>query len=597
MNVFYEEDGAFKAGSVLADNSTSLQVESSHGKRSKIKASAVLIRFSEPGLSGFMEHAQKIAEDIDPDFLWECCPSEDFSFDALGSEYFGHSPSPLEGAGVLIRLHHSPMYFYKKGKGKYKAAPPDALKAALASQEKKKRMAELQAELASRLVNRELPEAISVMLPDLLYAPDKNGVEYKAVALACEQTGLSVPRLLEACGALPSSHDYHLNRFLFEHFPKGPPSLENCDIVVPDLPLGDAEGFSIDDATTTEIDDAFSVSFLEDGHLRIGIHIAAPAIGIAKGSNADLHALKMLSTLYIPGRKFTMLPQSGIEAFTLSENRICPVLSLYLEVNADFEVISTRNALESVPIVSNLRHESIGQDCRFAKELDTLLNFAQKLEALRGKSNNVNQIDYNFRVENDRVSITERERGAPLDKIVSELMIHANTEWAKQLSSSGYAAIYRAQQNGKVRHETAPAPHQGLGVSQYAWTTSPLRRYVDLVNQRQLVSMVEGKAPAYDTGSDEIPVIMRDFDQAHDLYNDIQRTMERYWCLRWLLQENISTMAGTVQRENWVKLDGLPLAGKVSSLPEMPAGSRVSVVITQVDLFELGFHARFLERI
>ncbi len=595
MNVFYEEDGAFKAGSILVDNSTSLQVESSHGKRSKIKAASVLIRFSGHGLSEFMEAAQKISEEIDPDFLWECCPEEEFSFEELGNEYFGHTPSSVEGAGVLIRLHHSPMYFYKKGKGKYRAAPVDALKAALAGLEKKKRLAELQASISSKLVERKLPEEFEGMLPRLVYDPDKNSVEYKALLSACEQTGLSIPALLQECGAISSSHDYHLDRFFFENFPKGLPLLERCEIASPEVPAGNAKAFSIDDATTTEIDDAFSVSPLPGGKFSIGIHIAAPSIGIMKGSEADLHAQKMLSTIYIPGRKFTMLPQEGIDIFTLSEKRICPVLSLYLEVSPDFEVLSARNMLESIEIASNLRHETIDSSCPFSKELDILLSFADKLEALRGKSGNAGQIDYSFHVEDDRVSITERQRGAPLDRIVSELMIYANTEWARQLSDSGYAAIYRSQMNGKVKHETVPAPHQGLGVPQYAWTTSPLRRYVDLVNQRQLLSMMSGNPPSYE--KEEIQVFMRDFDQAHDLYNNLQRTMERYWCLKWLIQENVSKIGATVQRENWVKLDSIPLNCKVPSLPEMQTGSRVMLEISHIDLLELSLHARFAERI
>ncbi len=598
MNVFYEEDGAFKAGSVLADNTTSLQVESTHGKRSKIKAASVLIRFQKPDLAGFMEAAQQVADGIDPDFLWECCPGEEFSFDALSEEYFGHAPSPLEGAGVLIRLHHSPMYFYKKGKGKYKAAPPDALKAALASQEKKRRQAELQASLAGELENRRLPDEFVPILPSLLYDPDRSSIAYRALVQACEASGLSAARLLEECGALPSSHDYHLNRFLFEHFPKGIPVPEACGIPgLPDLPMGDAKAFSIDDATTTEIDDAFSVSFPENGNLRIGIHIAAPALGIPAGSCIDLYALKMLSTIYIPGRKFTMLPGEGIDAFTLSENAICPVASLYIEVNANFEVVSTRNALERIEIVSNLRHETMESDKRFEREMGILLDFANKLESARGKTGNLNQVDYNFHVENDRIAISERKRGSPLDKVVSELMIYANTEWARQLSEKGFPAIYRSQNNGKVRQDIKPAPHQGLGVSQYAWTTSPLRRYVDLVNQRQLVAMIRDTAPAYETGSDEIPVIMRDFDQAYEIYNGFQRTMERYWCLRWLLQENVSSTSGTVQRENWVKLDKLPLSCKVPSLPEMAPGSQIMLELSHVDLLELGFNARFKERI
>lgn len=595
MNVFYEEDGAFRAGTVLADNTTSLQVESSHGKRSKIKAASVLIRFDEP-LSAFLEKAQHAAEAIDTDFLWECCSTEEFSFEELGNEYFGHAPSPSENAGILTRLHHSPMYFYKKGKGRYKAAPPDALKAALASAEKKRKQAELQASLARELADRKLPEALVPHLPELLYAPEKNSIEYKALLQACQETGLSIPHLLEACGAIPSSHDYHLNRFFFEHFPKGMPITEDCEIPpLPDLPLGDARAFSIDDSATTEIDDAFSVKALDDGHFRIGIHIAAPALGIAPDSAIDAHALRMLSTVYIPGQKYTMMPIGAIASFTLAENRSCPVASLYLEIDGEFEIVSSWNAVERVEIASNLRHDAMDEQAPFSEELDLLLKLCEKLEAARGKGNNVNQIDYTFRIENDRIQIGERRRGEPLDKIVSELMIYANAEWARQLSEKDFPAIYRLQNNGKVRQDIRPGPHQGLGVAQYAWTTSPLRRYIDLVNQRQLVSMIQGEAPAY--GRDELPVIMRDFEEAYEIYGNFQRTMERYWCLRWLIQESISTIKGAVQRENWVKFDGIPLSCKVPSLPDLASGTQVVLHIDHVDLLELHLSARFAEKV
>lgn len=608
MNVFYEEDGAFKAGSVLADNATSLQVESTHGKRSKIKATSILIRFREPAISGFMEAAQKLAEEIDPDFLWECTPGEEFAFDALSEEYFGHAASPLQSASVLIRLHNSPMHFYKKGRGKYKAAPPEALKAALASVEKKRKLAELQANFTSQLKNFQLPQEFAPVLSRLLYDPDKNSVEFKALMAACDETGLAAHRLLEKCGALPSSHDYHLNRFLFEHFPHGIPVCEDAGTAeLPDLPEGKAVAFSIDDASTTEIDDAFSVAHLPEGILRIGIHIAAPALGIPMDSGADLHALKMLSTIYIPGQKFTMLPENGIDGFTLAEGKACPVVSLYLEVDParEHEIVASNSRIELIEIASNLRHdaiephfsEGVASDCPFASELNILLNFANRLEYLRGKSNSVNQVDYNFNVENGIITISERKRGSPLDKIVAELMIHANTEWARQLAEKAILAIYRSKNNGKVRQDTTAAPHQGLGVAQYAWTTSPLRRYIDLINQRQLISLIQGDTPPYAPGSDALLIAMRDFDRAYEIYNDFQRTMERYWSLKWLLQENISTLNGTVQRENWVKLDGLPLANRVPSLPEMPSGSRVALEIGQVDLFDLSFHARFAERI
>ncbi|MDD2929730.1 MAG: RNB domain-containing ribonuclease, partial [Sideroxydans sp.] len=221
MNIFYEEDGSFKVGSIMTDNTTSLQVENLHGKRCKIKAANVMLRFAQPGLSEFMTQAEQAANDIDLDFLWEACPPDEFAFEELAQDYYGHTPTPVEAAGALIRLHGSPMHFYKKGKGRYKAAPPDALKAALASVEKKRIQAELQAHYTDELTQFRLPAEFSDQLRMVLYHPDRNTIEVKALEAACAATHLSAAHLLERCGALPSSHDFHLNKFLFENFPRG----------------------------------------------------------------------------------------------------------------------------------------------------------------------------------------------------------------------------------------------------------------------------------------------------------------------------------------------------------------------------------------
>ena len=221
MNVFYEEEGAFKVGTVLADNTTSLQVEAPHGKRSKVKAGAVLLRFEQPPPGAFLEEAQTLAEGIDVDFLWQCCGGGEFAHDDLAREYFGHTPNPVESAGVLFRLHSAPMYFYKKGRGRYKPAPEESLKAALAGLERKRQQALQKEQYVGQLSAGKLPPEMESMLATLLYKPDKNGIEWKALEEASAALRISPARLLERCGALPSSHDYHLNRFLYENFPRG----------------------------------------------------------------------------------------------------------------------------------------------------------------------------------------------------------------------------------------------------------------------------------------------------------------------------------------------------------------------------------------
>ena len=121
---------------------------------------------------------------------------------------------------------------------------------------------------------------------------------------------------------------------------------------------------------------------------------------------------------------------------------------------------------------------------------------------MRGKPENFNRPDYAFRLDvadggrrssaTSAVEIVPRRRGSPLDLIVAEPMILANSTWGGWLAACGVPGIYRSQASlapgVKVRMGTQPGPHAGMGVAQYAWATSPLRRYVDLVNQWQIIA-------------------------------------------------------------------------------------------------------------
>jgi exoribonuclease-2 len=501
------------------------------------------------------------------------------------------------------------MYFYKKGKGRYKAAPEENLKAALASEEKKRQQAATVAGYVGQMCASTLPQAFTPQVVEmLLYHPDKNTLEHKALEKACADTGNTALRLLEQCGAIPSSLDYHYRRFVLEHFPRGTAFEAAGEFVREhDLPLADAEAFSIDDAATTEIDDAFSVVQLPSGNWSVGIHIAAPALGFEPGSTLDNIALQRLSTVYMPGRKITMLPDEVVEHFTLNEGTANPALSMYLEVSPEYEILSVESRVERVHIATNLRHDTLepvfnaetlargdGPDYPFKGELEMLWQFANRLEQLRGKVGSQNQFkDYNFEINGEHVTVTERPRGSPIDKVVSELMIQVNSHWAKQLGEAGVAAIYRSQNNGKVRMSSTPAPHQGLGVMQYAWSSSPLRRYVDLLNQRQIIAMLQGKTPPYAPNSEALFSAIRDFELAHEAYNDVQRSMERYWCLRYLLQENVTFAPATVIKENLVRFERLPLVTRAFGMPELLPGAAVEVEISAVDLLELEVRCKF----
>ncbi len=600
MQVLYEEDGDFKVGSVLAQAPASFQVESPHGRRSKVKAGVVLMRFERPGGAELLEQAARYADGLDTDFLWQCCGADEFGFEALARDYVGREPSPVEAAGVLFKLQAAPMYFHRRGRGRFQAAPAETLKLALASAEKKKRAQAQIAAWAQSLARFECPPEIERLRDELLYAPDRNKPETKALEQACQASGLTGARLFERCGLIADTHAYHLNRFLFEFYPRGtafPPH----EVPAPpaELPLAAVQAFSLDDAATTEIDDAFSLTRVSDDEWRVGIHIAAPALGIAPGSALDALARERLSTAYMPGVKFTMLPEDVIARYSLDAGAERATVSLYVNVSAaDLAVRGHHSRLERVRVAANLRHGALAAlDAAFEAgteaglpheaELRTLWRFAEALERRRGKpSVNAAVLDYSYRVADGRVTIEPRRRGAPLDKLVSELMILANASWGELLAERDVAALYRVQSSGKVRMSVHAEAHEGLGLACYAWMSSPLRRYVDLVNQWQLVAALSAKKPPFARSSEVLLAALRAFEVTHARYDEYQRIMENYWCLRWLLQEAVAEASVVVVRENLVRFEELPLAARVPSLPALAAGTRVRVAVESVDLLE-----------
>jgi exoribonuclease-2 len=601
MQVLYEEDGDFKVGAVISQASASLHVESPHGRRSKIKAANVLLEFEQPPAAQLLAQAQEYAGTLDADFLWQCCGKQDFAFRDLAREYVGKDPSAVEAAGVLIKLHSAPVYFYRRGRGRFHAAPQETLKLALAAVEKKKRAQDQIAGWTADLVRFECPAPVAALKDELLYAPERARPETKAFEQACKETGLGPAQLFERCGLLPDAHEYHLRRFLHEFFPRGAQfGAHEVPLPPEDLPLADVEAFSLDDVGTTEIDDAFSVRRISPEVLRIGIHIAAPSLGFAPGSALDALARERLSTAYMPGRKFTMLPEDLVTRYSLDAGSTRPAVSLYLEISERDGAITGRSTrIERVPVAANLRHaqydrlnaafESGGSasGLAFEEELRALWRFAGALEARRGKpSAAAGQLDYSFYVEEGSVRIVPRKRGAPLDKLVAELMILANSAWGELLAERDVAAIYRVQTTGKVRLSVHPEAHEGLGVACYAWMSSPLRRYIDLVNQWQLVAAVSGRRPPFTRTSDALLAALRAFEVTYARYDEHQRTMESYWCLRWLQQEKMDSLSAVVLRDNVVRFDVLPFVTRVASLPVLDPGTRVRLELGNIDLIE-----------
>lgn len=643
MFALFDEAGKFLAGRILSEAEASLQVELDSGKRVKVKAANVLLKFEKPAPAELLASAQALSASIELDLAWEFAPEDDFGFADLAAVYFQDPPTLPQQTGTLLRLHEAPHYFRRAGKGRYKKAPAEIIQQALAAIEKK-RLLQLQiTEWAQALGQGVCPQPIREQLYKILFKPDKNAPEYKAVVEAARATQLAPLDLLQKAGAIDSPYQFHWRRFLFENFPKGYgfPALVAPEIK-DELPLASVQAYSIDDSATTEIDDALSVQGLGTGTVTVGIHIAAPGLAVQRGDPIDKVGRARLSTVYMPGYKITMLPDEVVQRYTLQEGRACPAVSLYVAFREDsLEVLGHDTRLERVPIRHNLRHDQIDgvvtaawlEDLSFSHPtpdpahldvgLRTELAFLHRLarhlkaqrEVVRGKPETFNRPDYTFKlVGNDgaepqgqeQVQIGTRSRGAPLDLMVAEAMILANSTWGQWLAELGVPGIYRSQASlapgVKVRMGTKALPHAGIGVKSYAWSTSPLRRYTDLVNQWQIIACARhGKTAAlaapFRPKDADLFSIISGFDTAYGEYNGYQATIERYWTLKYLQQHGITELEATVFKDNLARADTLPLVLPVLGAQGLPRGARVRVKLGAIDEVALDVKGTVLERL
>jgi exoribonuclease-2 len=326
-----------------------------------------------------------------------------------------------------------------------------------------------------------------------------------------------------------------------------------------------------------------------------------------------------------------MLPDDVLQTYTLQEGRDCPAVSLYVTFDeTTLAMQHTETRVERVPIAANLRHDQLDaivteawlNDDSFTHDagvvepampraqLALLFRLAQHLKAqrevVRGKPENFNRPDYNFRlVGNDgaepqgheQVQISIRQRGAPLDLMVAEAMILANSTWGNWMAELGVPGIYRSQASllpgVKVRMGTKALPHAGIGVPSYAWSTSPLRRYTDLVNQWQIIACAKHGSTAalaapFKPKDAELFSIISAFDGAYGAYNAYQNGMERFWTLQYLKQHNITELSATVFKAfpgqpPMARADDLPLVLPVLGGGDLPRGAHVQLRLSAVD--------------
>jgi exoribonuclease-2 len=397
----------------------------------------------------------------------------------------------VQQAAALLRLFEAPHYFRRAGKGRFRKASAEILQQALVGHREEEAAAGQISAWAAELASGGCPPEIREQLYKILFKPDKNAPEYKAVVEASRNTQTAPLALLQRAGAITSPYQFHWSASCWIGSPRARASRRCARRRSRTTAARRVQAFSIDDSSTTEIDDALSVQGLGSGTVTVGVHIAAPGLALQPAAPLDQLARQRLSTVYMPGYKITMLPDDVVQAYTLLEGRDCPAVSLYVRFDeATLELQGSETRLERVPIAPTcgttssmhldrawLEEPAAAATCpsraRFRAELSFLFRLAKQLKAqrevLRGKPENFTRPDYNFRVPTageqgptgeEPVEITVRKRGAPLDLIVAEAMILANSTWGQWLAENGVPGIYRSQASLAPASRCAWAPRR-----------------------------------------------------------------------------------------------------------------------------------------
>lgn len=584
------------------------------GYQKKIKAKEQIYTLTTTNIDDFQTQVNALIATIDIGLLSELIDSteEKIYINELSNIYFGEKTNQITTTALLFALIKDGVTFHNYLDGnfsKYSQIEREKRQAILSRQEEEKKAYQNLVEiLKNSYINSSPIESLDIDMVKLLTKPDKHSVVYKALQNVSRELEVSPLELCHHIGLIKDLPEFFINSFVLENFPKGLKNQESSDningqtrMVLSSKSLvknQDIKVFSIDGVTTTEIDDAFSVQIVENGYI-IGIHIAAPAMDPGLGETIAHN----ISTIYYPGNKITMLPENIIDEYSLWQNKSVPVVSIYFTLDNEFAILDSVSKLEIVDIADNLRIETLEEKFHidsldvdngylYEKELKILYQFAGKLEEKRGKPSVNNLVlDYNFTFDKEKIIIEPRIRGNPIDKLVSELMILANCTWGRMLTNAFIPAIYRVKQpNYPVKMTLTPESHTGLNVDYYTWATSPLRRAADYINQYQIIRLLLGKKDYYSNLDPVLLEVIESFDSKYAKYIDFQNKMERYWSLKYLLQEQIHEITATFTYKSNVQLAGVPINLDLQNLlTAKTKGTEIRLKIYNINLANLNF--------
>jgi exoribonuclease-2 len=642
--VVYLGADTIKTGQVVRDQRTRLQVRDANGRIERVKADSVAAALPSSQAADAKQLHQQItemADTIDTDLLWATLPevANSVTPKQAATEYFG-SATALEIAAAAHALYNDNLHFKRHGLEFDSRSHREV--SDIAEHEKKlaerERLQSLAIDFFNRLLSgrsgsTDTPEEILPVVDAVeayIIRGDNTGAEDILHALesgsSVRETGL---RILDRLGRLGDNVDPQLLLHgISPHFSDR--IREEAEKLEAYHPGEDnkREGineqvFSIDDASTREIDDAFSVHPHDDGAtVTVGIHIADPGWFIAPGSAIDTEAAERTLSLYLPTCTVTMLPpRIGTDLASLQPNRIRPAISLFATLDSQANVLKYRLALTEIRDSRRLDYKEADailadpeKSDPLHKPLETLYRLAGKLEQRRIANGAVKIIrpDLNITVsENgDTIKVEKVDNESPAHALVGEFMVLLNHLLARFTLENDVPLIYRCQPppansvNPMAEYSpvlfdravksmrptffsTHPQPHSGLGLDVYTQFSSPLRRYHDLVIQRQTVAFMHGTPLPYT--QEQLVEVLGNAEQVEKRNRKVERELRRFWTLEYIRRNRLkqtvrATVVDRIGNTQLAEIEDYVVRGILRTSGAPPkAGTQLDVRITDVN--------------
>ena len=361
---------------------------------------------------------------------------------------------------------------------------------------------------------------------------------------------------------------------------------------------------TVDDDDTVEVDDALSCEALADGGMRVRVHIALVADFVAKGGAMDQEAAARATTVYLPETTIRMLPDPiSCRAASLIAGEDRPVMTTDVRLSADGELVEASIYPARIPIMRRLDYDQVDRILESGTHADEAAGTVSRLNAaatqLRERRRTAGAVlvqrrEAKVRVRGDEIEITVLDNASPGRTLVAEFMVLSNFVAARYAAMNRIPIIYRVQPqlggdlaSQRPRLSLHPEYHAGIGLDFYAQLSSPIRRYADLVLQRQLLGALKNRdretPPIYTV--DELLTVLAGAENAEASGRDLERRAKRYWILRYLERhaQDGPILAYVAREGQSAELADFAVRGTLHGAPTLPNQMPIMVQVSRVD--------------